>query len=154
MWVEAFRVERRGVDLLAGLAGGLATCAPLVIGVATGEPEIGVTACFGGLNAALGVPRGPLRDRLGWGTGAALACCAAVAIATAVQEAIGEPPILLVDDPYSALDPTRRDRIATMLADREGQVVISVADEADVPSQADAVLDVRAGTVTPRDEAA
>ena len=88
VWVEAFRVERRGVDLLAGLAGGLATCAPLVIGVATGEPEIGVTACFGGLNAALGVPRGPLRDRLGWGTGAALACCAAVAIATAVQDSV------------------------------------------------------------------
>jgi|RhiMetdeSRZDD1v2_1073273.scaffolds.fasta_scaffold707517_2 DNA replication and repair protein RecF len=75
-------------------------------------------------------------------------------IATAVEDAIGEPPVLLVDDPYSALDPARRDRIATMLADREGQVVISVADEADVPARADVVFDVRAGTVTPRGEAA
>jgi len=75
-------------------------------------------------------------------------------IATAVEAAIGEPPILLVDDPYSALDPTRRDRIATMLAEREGQVVISVADEADVPASADVVFDVRAGTVAPRGETA
>ena len=42
----------------------------------SGEPEIGVTACFGGLNAALAVPRGALRERVGWGAGAALGCCA------------------------------------------------------------------------------
>jgi hypothetical protein len=41
-----------------------------------------------------------------------------------------------------------------MLAEREGQVVISVADEADVPPRADLVFDVRAGIVTPRGEAA
>jgi DNA replication and repair protein RecF len=75
-------------------------------------------------------------------------------IAAAVADVIGEPPILLVDDPYSALDPSRRDRIARMFAEREGQVVISVADEADIPPQADAVLDVRAGTVTARNVAA
>jgi Fusaric acid resistance protein-like len=86
VWTEAFRVERRGVDLRAGLAGGLATCGPLALGVATNEPAIGVTACFGGLNAALGVPRGALRERVGWGFGAALACCASVALATVVQD--------------------------------------------------------------------
>ena len=63
-------------------------------------------------------------------------------------------PVLLVDDPYSALDPTRRDRIASILAARPGQVVISVADEADVPAQATAILDVRAGSVVVRHEAA
>jgi hypothetical protein len=88
MWAEAFRVERRGIDVRAGLAGGLATCAPLTIGLAVGEPEIGVTACFGGLNAALAVPRGVLRERVGWGAGAALACCASVALATAVQDSV------------------------------------------------------------------
>jgi recombinational DNA repair ATPase RecF len=71
-----------------------------------------------------------------------------------VHDAMGEPPILVVDDPYSALDPSRRDRIARMLADREGQVVISVADEADIPPRADAIFDVRAGAVTRREEAA
>jgi DNA replication and repair protein RecF len=75
-------------------------------------------------------------------------------LATAVEAAIGEPPVLLVDDPYSALDPTRRDRIAGILAARPGQVVISVADEADVPAQATAILDVRAGNVIARHEAA
>jgi DNA replication and repair protein RecF len=75
-------------------------------------------------------------------------------IASAVHDVIGEPPILVVDDPYSALDPSRRDRIARMLADREGQVVISVADEADIPPKADAIFDVHAGTVTRRGEAA
>ena len=54
VWAEAFRVERRGIDYRAGLAGGIATCAPLALGVALGEPEIGATACFG-------VPRLPTR---------------------------------------------------------------------------------------------
>jgi hypothetical protein len=88
LWVEAFRVERSGVDPLAGLAGAVASCAPLALGIATGEPEIGVVACFGGLNAALAVPRGALRERLGWGSGAALACCVSLALATAVQGSV------------------------------------------------------------------
>jgi Fusaric acid resistance protein-like len=88
LWAEAFRVERRGVDPLAGLAGALASCTPLAVGVAAGEPEIGVVACFGGLNGALAVPRGPLRKRLGWGAGAALGCCGSVALATAVQGSV------------------------------------------------------------------
>ena len=85
VWAEAFRIERRGFDKRAGLAGAVACCTPLALGVAAGAPEIGVTACFGGLNAALAVPRGVLRQRVGWGAGAALACCVSVALATAVQ---------------------------------------------------------------------
>jgi Fusaric acid resistance protein-like len=88
LWTEAFRVERQGVDLSAGLAGAVASCLPLALGIAAGESEIGVVACFGGLNAALGVPRGVLRERLGWGTGASLACCVSVALATAVQDSV------------------------------------------------------------------
>jgi hypothetical protein len=85
LWADAFRVEREGIDLVAGLAGGVASCAPLALGVALDEPEIGVAACFGGLNGALGVPRGALRDRVGWGVGAAVGCSASVALATAVE---------------------------------------------------------------------
>ena len=73
-----------------------------------------------------------------------------LAQATAVEAEIGEPPLLLVDDPYSALDPARRDRLAEDLAARGGQVVISVADEADLPAGAAAIWDVAAGAVTPR----
>jgi len=71
-------------------------------------------------------------------------------LADAVGAAIGEPPLLIVDDPYSALDPTRRDHVATRLAARGGQVMISVADDADVPRQATRVWDVRAGAVQVR----
>jgi Fusaric acid resistance protein-like len=89
VWAEAFRVERRGIDVRAGLAGAVATCTPLALGVALGELAIGVIGCFGGLNAALGVPRGVLRERVGWGAGAALGCCVSVAVATAVQDSVG-----------------------------------------------------------------
>jgi DNA replication and repair protein RecF len=81
-----------------------------------------------------------------WGA----ALCLRLGLAAAVGDEIGEPPILLVDDPFSALDPIRRDRIAQRLADRGGQVVISVADEADVPSAASDVWDVAGGAVTVR----
>ena len=83
----------------------------------------------------------------------ATALCLRLGLSSAVEEALGEPPLLLVDDPYSALDPTRRDRLAEHLAARKGQVVISVADEADVPRRASAVWDVHAGAITPREVA-
>jgi DNA replication and repair protein RecF len=77
----------------------------------------------------------------------AAALCVRLGLATAVADETGEPPLLLVDDPFSALDPERRDRIAQRLADRGGQVVISVADEADVPAASSVVWDVTGGTV-------
>jgi DNA replication and repair protein RecF len=80
----------------------------------------------------------------------ATALCLRLGLAAAVEDEIGEPPLLLVDDPYSALDPRRRDRIGAHLAARGGQVVISVADEADVAPQAVAVWDVEAGSIRPR----
>jgi DNA replication and repair protein RecF len=80
----------------------------------------------------------------------AAALCLRLGIAAAVAAETGEPPLLLVDDPFSALDPSRRDRIAQRLADRGGQVVISVADEADVPPVSSAVWQVDAGAVTVR----
>jgi DNA replication and repair protein RecF len=83
----------------------------------------------------------------------AAALCLRLGLATAVEREIGEPPILLVDDPFSALDPRRRDQIGERLAARGGQVLISVADEADVPKAAHATWDVRAGVVTPREVA-
>lgn len=81
-----------------------------------------------------------------WGA----ALCLRSGLAAAVSEELREPPLLLVDDPFSALDPSRRDRVAARLADRGGQVVISVADEADVPSASSAVWEVVAGAVTVR----
>lgn len=83
----------------------------------------------------------------------ATALCLRMGLAAAVTAELGEPPVLLVDDPFSALDPARRDRFLTRLGDRAGQVFVSVADEADVPPHADAVWDVRAGEVRTRSAA-
>src|SRR6185436_16273802 len=58
----------------------------------------------------------------------ATALCLRLAQASAVAQVLGEPPLLLIDDPYSALDPARRDRLAEHLAALGGQVVITVAD--------------------------
>jgi DNA replication and repair protein RecF len=80
----------------------------------------------------------------------AAALCLRLGLATAVANEVGEPPVLLVDDPFSALDPRRRDEVAVQLAEVGSQVFITVADDGHAPSAAAAVWDVRAGVVTPR----
>ena len=74
--------------MVAGLAGAVATCGPLALGIALDEPQIGVTAALGGLNGALATPRGPLRDRLGWSLGALLGYCASGTAAMALQSSV------------------------------------------------------------------
>jgi DNA replication and repair protein RecF len=76
----------------------------------------------------------------------AAALCLRLGLATAIEEEVGEQPVLLLDDPFSALDPKRQGLVAERVAGR-GQVLVSVADEAHVPSRADAVWDVSAGAV-------
>jgi len=62
----------------------------------------------------------------------AAAVCLRLAVARAVAEEIGERPVLLLDDPFSGLDPERRAHLAATLAGR-GQVVMAVPDESHVP---------------------
>jgi DNA replication and repair protein RecF len=65
----------------------------------------------------------------------------------AVAAEAGEEPALFLDDPFSALDPERRRRLASELPGR-GQVLLAVPDEAQVP--ADATLwRVKEGAVAP-----
>lgn len=80
-----------------------------------------------------------------WGA----ALCLRLGLAEALGEEAGERPVVLLDDPFSALDPQRQARVGERLFAR-GQVVLSVADEAHVPVHADAVWDVSAGAVTVR----
>jgi len=82
----------------------------------------------------------------------AAALCLRLGLATAVAEEVKEAPVLLLDDPFSALDPRRQHQVAERLTMR-GQVFVSVADETHVPKQSEAVWDVAAGSVTPRDDA-
>jgi DNA replication and repair protein RecF len=79
----------------------------------------------------------------------AAALCLRLGLAKAVEAELGEPPVLLVDDPFSALDPRRQTKVAEHLAGR-GQVVISVADEAHVPPNATVVWQVSSGSVVVR----
>jgi DNA replication and repair protein RecF len=82
----------------------------------------------------------------------AAALCLRLGLADAVAAEIGERPVVLLDDPFSALDPARQARAAQRLSDA-GQVLISVADEAHVPSSSAAIWDVSAGSVTIRPDA-
>jgi DNA replication and repair protein RecF len=68
-------------------------------------------------------------------------------LAAALEEEVGETPVLFLDDPFSAFDPVRRARMADRLRGR-GQVFISTADEEHVPPSPDLVLVVSAGEVT------
>jgi DNA replication and repair protein RecF len=63
-----------------------------------------------------------------WGAAVSLR----LALADAVAAEAGEEPIVLLDDPFSALDPERRRRLASGLGSR-GQVLIAVPDEAQIP---------------------
>jgi DNA replication and repair protein RecF len=83
------------------------------------------------------------------GEGWAAALCLRLGLASAVHEEVREPPVLLLDDPLSALDPARQRRVVERLGGR-GQVFVSVADEAHVPPHADRVWDVVSGSVTER----
>jgi DNA replication and repair protein RecF len=76
------------------------------------------------------VARGFASHGEAWGASIALR----LALAGAVATEIGETPVTLLDDPFSALDPERRRRLAAGLIGR-GQVLIAVPDEAQIPSE-------------------
>lgn len=83
------------------------------------------------------------------GEGWAAALCLRLGLGAAISDEVGERPVVLLDDPFSALDPRRQRQVAERLTGR-GQVFVSVADEAHVPGQATQVWDVRAGRVEVR----
>jgi DNA replication and repair protein RecF len=76
------------------------------------------------------------------------ALCLRLGMAGAVGPELGEPPVLLLDDPFSGLDPDRRRRLAAGLGGR-GQTLVAVPDEAHIPPDA-AVWEVSGGSVRPR----
>lgn len=76
------------------------------------------------------------------------ALCLRLGTAAAVAAEVEEPPVVLLDDAFSGLDPVRRRRLADVLRPR-GQVLVTVPDEAHAPSDA-AVWEVADGHVRPR----
>ena len=74
-------------------------------------------------------------------------------LAGAVEAEIGEPPVLLVDDPFSALDPRRRDQVGERLAGRAARSWSPSPTRPTSPA-APAPSGCSAGGVTPREGAA
>ena len=104
---------------------------------------------------------GPHRDDLELGVGEltarrfashgeawAAALCLRLGMAGAVEAEVGEPPVVILDDPFSGLDPVRRRRLGDLLEGR-GQVLVSVPDENHVPGGA-VVWEVEDGSVRAR----
>jgi DNA replication and repair protein RecF len=78
-----------------------------------------------------------------WGA----AVCLRLALAGAIQAEIGELPLTFLDDPFSALDPDRRRRLAGSL-DRRGQVLVAVPEDRELLPGA-AVWRLKEGRVVP-----
>jgi DNA replication and repair protein RecF len=76
------------------------------------------------------------------------ALCLRLGVWGAVDAEVGERPVLLLDDPFSGLDPVRRANLAASMSDR-GQILLSVPDEAQVPQGA-SVWEVKDGRVATR----
>ncbi len=76
------------------------------------------------------------------------ALCLRLGVWGSVSAEIHESPVLLLDDPFSGLDPERRSRLSEGLASR-GQVMISVPDQAQVPAGA-SVWEVESGSARAR----
>jgi len=85
---EVFRVDEREIDFGIALAGMLAVAPALLIGLATGEPTLGLLAALGGLNVALAVPGRDVSDRWAWGLLCLVGSVAAVALADVTQPSI------------------------------------------------------------------
>ena len=75
----------------------------------------------------------------------AAALCLRLGLAEALERDAGEPPVLLLDDPFSGVDPERRRRLAARLG-HETQTFLGLPDEAQVPPGAD-VWEVAGGRI-------
>ena len=72
-----------------------------------------------------------------------------LAEADLIAERAGVPPLLLLDDVLSELDPDRRRILAARIADR-GQTLVTSTSAAALPAEPDQLLEVTPGRVERR----
>ena len=85
---EVFRVNESGIDWGIAIAGMLAVALPLLIGLAVGEPTLGLLAALGGLNVALAVPGREVSDRWAWGLLCLVGSVVAISLSDLTQPSI------------------------------------------------------------------
>jgi DNA replication and repair protein RecF len=74
----------------------------------------------------------PARTHASHGEGWLAALALVLGAHTAVAESIGETPVLLLDDPFTLLDPERRERLVGALP-ADAQILLTAADPAEIP---------------------
>lgn len=74
----------------------------------------------------------PARTHSSHGEGWLAALALVLGAHRAVADAIGEEPLLLLDDPFTLLDPERRERLVAALP-ADAQIIVTAADPAEVP---------------------
>lgn len=84
----------------------------------------------------------PARTHASHGEGWLAALALVLGAHAALAESLGEEPVLLLDDPFTLLDPERRARLVAALP-AEAQVLVTAADPREIPAALGAaVLDV------------
>jgi DNA replication and repair protein RecF len=76
----------------------------------------------------------PARTHASHGEGWLAALALVLGGHAAVADAIGEEPVLLLDDPFTLLDPERRERMAGAMP-RGSQILLTAADPREVPPE-------------------
>ena len=74
----------------------------------------------------------PARTHASHGEGWLAAMALVLGAHEAVADAVGEQPVLLLDDPFTLLDPERRERMAEALPP-DAQILLTAADPREVP---------------------
>ncbi len=86
----------------------------------------------------------PARTHSSHGEGWLAAVALVLGAHGAIADAVGDGPVILLDDPFTLLDPERRVRLAAALP-RGAQVLVTAADPAEVPASLKAtIVDVEA----------
>jgi DNA replication and repair protein RecF len=99
---------------------------------------------------AMTLDRAPVRDRASQGQHRAIVLALKLAEITHLAERLGEPPILLLDDMSSELDPSRSRQLYDAVGRLDGQVILTGTEEPRALDRPAVVYDVRDGRLTRR----